>query len=294
MSRMRYRQVIWGDAISYVGQAAAVAALAGLHRLTLVNALLMMAVTSLLATLIQSRSSRLWSRNGLRLLQNAREYWSLGRWMVLSNMLGLVNVQAVPWTLAAFHGPAEAAKLFALGNLLGLTHPALFGIGNLIVPAVSRARAAAGNAAAWRAALWFGSVGALLVIPYYLALLLLPRLGIRCFYGGASPYLGLTTALRLFCVCYILGYASAVLTALLNGMGNSRAAFTIQLSTVVATLLITLPLARFGGVTWGLAGGCTSVFTGVLVGSMLLRKAHGCARDVVRTTDAAHLSPSVA
>jgi O-antigen/teichoic acid export membrane protein len=186
-------------------------------------------------------------------------------------MASVVNLQVVLWTLAAVHGTAEAAKLLALGTILGVTHPALFSVGNLIVPASAKAMRTDGAAGAKRVALSYAALGGLLVLPFYLFLAFEPNLALRCFYGNASPYLALQLPLRLFAAAYVMSYIATVQSALLNGMARSRSALVIQLAMMGATLAVTLPLAVAGGVSWSLAGGCASTLAGIVAGSVLLR-----------------------
>ena len=140
MSVFRFREVLIGDAISYLGQAAWIWSLTRGGSPALWTVFGVMALTSAAGACLQFYQLRLAARVHLNFYNVSREYWSLGRWMALSNLVGVVNVQAVPWTLTAVRGVGEAAKLLAMGNLLGVTHPAVFGMGNLIVPAASRAR----------------------------------------------------------------------------------------------------------------------------------------------------------
>lgn len=293
LSHLRYRTAIWGDGFSYLGQAVCIGLLVhgGVSSLSIVFAV--MAITSLVAAALQIVQLRLTLRSGAPLGKRARHHWKLGRWIAMGNFIGIANIQAVPWTLAAFHGVAEAGKLLALGNLLGVTHPAIFSINSLIVPATARARKTGGWSAAFRAAVHFGLIGALLVIPYYALLLICPHLSLRCFYGAHSPYLGLTTGLRLFAVAYVLMYVSTVIGGLLNGLAKSRASFAIQLGMVSATLLVTLPLAMWGGVTWGLVGAVVSTTAGVIVGSLLLRREKKEGQEICDVMDVAVLRPAV-
>ena len=271
MSQMRHRDAVWGDAISYLGQAFLIAALIQIGKLNLPNVFAAIALTSLLAAAVQWWQIKPRSASRFEITDRASACWNLGRWTALSNMAGVVNLQVVLWTLAAVHGAAEAAKLSALGLILGVMHPALFSVGNLIVPASAKAVRTGGAAGAKRVALSYGALGGLLVVPFYLLLILEPQLALRCFYGNASPYLALQLPLRLFAAAYVMSYIATIQSALLNGMARSRSALVIQLAMVAGTLAVTLPLAVLGGVSWSLAGACISTLAGVFAGSLLLR-----------------------
>jgi O-antigen/teichoic acid export membrane protein len=291
MSQLRYRDAIWGDALSYIGQAALVSLLIWDRRTGLPWIFAAMALTSALGALVQWMQIRPMAVSPTDLVRRARDCWDLGRWNVLSNLAGVINVQVVMWTLVASHGASEGGKLLALGTILGLTHPALFSVGNLIVPASARALRSGGVGAARKIALTYGAFGGLLVIPYYVLLITKPTLALRLFYGASSPYLVLGTPLRFFAVAYIVSYLCTVQSSLLNGMSRSRSALLIQLAMVGGTVAVTLPLAVYGGVVWSLAGACVSTLAGLVVGSMLL---HGSPEnrwgESIVTDDAADLS----
>jgi O-antigen/teichoic acid export membrane protein len=272
MSQLRYRDALWGDALSYLGQAAVIAALIWRRQTGLPWIFAAMALTSALGAAVQWFQIKPAASSLTDLVRRARDCWDLGRWTALSNLAGIVNIQLVMWILVATHGAAEGGKLLALGTILGLTHPALFSIGNLIIPASARALRSGGLSAARKIALTYGAIGGAMVIPYYILLIARPAMALHVFYGAGSPYVVLLTALRFFAVAYIGSYICTVQSSLLNGMARSRSALLIQLATVVVTAAVTLPLAAYGGVAWSLGGACASTLAGLIVGSILLHR----------------------
>ena len=76
--------------------------------------------------------------------------------------------------------------------------------------------------------------------------------------------------MRFFVLAYGFIFISTILTGLLNGLGESRSAFFVQMASVLATLVVTVPLAWWGGVTFALAGGCVSVLLGIITGAVCL------------------------
>jgi O-antigen/teichoic acid export membrane protein len=272
MSQLRYRDALWGDVLSYLGQAAMIAALIWRRQTGLPWIFAAMALTSALGAAVQWFQIKPIAGSLNDLILRAHDCWTLGRWTALSNLAGIVNIQVVMWTLVATHGAAEGGKLLALGTILGLTHPALFSLGNLIIPASARALRSGGVRGARKIALTYGAIGGALVIPYYLLLIARPAVALHVFYGAGSPYVVLQTALRFFALAYIGSYICTVQSSLLNGMARSRSALLIQLATVCVTAAVTLPLAVYGGVAWSLGGACASTLAGLVVGSILLHR----------------------
>jgi len=253
MAHLRHRDALWGDALSYLGQAIAVV---GLHRagsLSPAAAFVAMAATSAAAALVQVFQSGIAAPAWGLLKLRALKFWSLGRWVLFGNLVNVLTVQAFPWSLAVFRGLQQAAALQAIANLLGVSHPLIFGIGNLIVPASARAMAESGVAAAKRAAFSYGSQGALLLGPYLLALFLFPRTALGLFYGQASPYVTLDVGLRIFVVVYALVYLAQVLSSLFNGISRSQFGFLAYLAGGLIALCPGFPLVARAGMAGAFA-----------------------------------------
>lgn len=254
MARLSHGQAVWGDTFSYLGQAGCLWAISRTGLLTLELTFGVIALTSGLAAAVQA------SQIGVKFIALAeirdlgRESWHLGRWVLLANGLNILSIQSLFWALAIFHGPKESASLQAVANPLGATHPILFGLANLIVPAAARANRAGGRIAAWRCTRDYGLLGGALMLPYFVTLLLWPRAALELFYGAGSPYVTLESALRLFVLAYLVTYAAQVLGSFLNGLRRTKAAFLTQLSGGVTGLILGLPLIVYFGVGGACAG----------------------------------------
>jgi O-antigen/teichoic acid export membrane protein len=201
----------------------------------------------------------------------ARQCWSLGRWVLYSNLISLLTVYATPWILRYRFGAGEVAAYVALSNLLGVTTPILAGMSGLIVPAVAKAKTEHGLRAAKAAAASYGMQGAALLLPYYLLLCTIPGVILRLFYGKSSPYLSLTTPLRLFVAIYAMFYIVQMLAGLFNGLGKSQWTFYAQLSAAISNSLIALPLAATIGLLGALAGGVVPLILQLGLGIYFLR-----------------------
>ena len=80
------------------------------------------------------------------------EFWAIGSWSLLNNVVSLLRIQILPWTLAAVGGTAAAASFQAALNVVNLTNPVILGLCNVIPQTAARAQQSGGNAEAWRAA----------------------------------------------------------------------------------------------------------------------------------------------
>jgi O-antigen/teichoic acid export membrane protein len=255
MSRLRFRDAVWGDALSYLGQAACIAYLFVGHRLTLASAFQVMAATSAAAWVFQAGQLKLTLRDFRGASRLIPKFWGVGRWMLLTNVAQAFIDQALLWFLA-LRGTAEVASFQSLLNLLRAMNPVMFAMGSVLIPTVA---AQQGNpAAGLRAARRYGLLGALVLLPYFAMIFIFPGLALRLLYGPNSAYLGLGAELRVLVVASAFIYVTYVLGAYYNGLSKSYTVLRFQLIAAATAVAGGFVLVRQGGVlgaaaTYGLA-----------------------------------------
>ncbi len=266
MAHMRFRDAMWGDALSYLGQATVVFILARIGRLSIENAFGAMAVTSMAAAGLQ------FAQMGIRSLRVEKagvllgRFWNLGRWMVLSNFTGVFSSQFFPWALALFRGIPMAGAFQALSNVVAVTNPIFVSVANLIIPASAKANSERGTKAAFHEAIRYGAQGAFFVLPYLALVLLWPHRVLLILYGRDSSYASLTTALCIFAAVQIVYYAAVVLATLLNALGHTRTTFAILVISALVSIIVGAPL-----IVWaGLLGAIATLALGTLVRTALV------------------------
>jgi O-antigen/teichoic acid export membrane protein len=258
MARLAFGTALCTDAISYLGQAAALWLCARGGQLSPEIAFAVMGLTCGVAGIAQLWFLRdSWhGKPGLR--KHAQMFWATGRWVLGSNVLANLNIQAGPWALFLFRGPAEAAGFQAIANLIGVSHPIMLSLGNFLIPAVARVRAKQGVLAARRVAISQSTRAALLLLPLILLVLLIPRPLLGLFYGAASPYAVLDGPLRLLALTYVLTFwALSIRSFLIAVESKNQAQFLIELCGSALFIAALIPLT----VRWGVAGAI--VATGV-------------------------------
>lgn len=244
MARLAFRTALITDAISYLGQAGVLWLLARNGKLTPEIGFAVIALTCGVAAVVQLSFIRVRLTTPIRLGYWARSFWTTGYWVLGSTLVTNFSIQVVPWALFLFRGPVEAAGFQAISNLLGVAHPIMLSLGNIVVPAAARAHMKEGLFAARRVAMRHAAQGGLLLLPYVAALLILPRQLLGLFYGSNSPYLALDSALRLLTVIYALHYISLSLKFLVNALEKNRPQFVTELcgSLLLAGLIVPLVL----------------------------------------------------
>lgn len=254
MAALHHRTVIWGDALSYMGQAAAVGLLALGQRSRLSHVFVLMAATSLAAALWQARQLGLRRATAAELRQARQSAARLGGWTLASSLASLLSTQGFVWVLTLSRGPAEAASLLAVLNVLGISHPLLFGMTNWMLPATAAAFHRGGQRAAFRAALRSWRPGAAVAAGMLVFLLLQPGLALRLLYGAASPYAGLSAALRWGALAYLLMFGSQLYGCYLLALRRVRRGLGMQLAATGAALAAGFPLAIWHGAAGACAG----------------------------------------
>ena len=253
MSHLQYRRALAGDLISFAGQAVTVLALlrTGHHSLVLVFAV--MIGTSLLAAVVQAAQAELAWTSVRETAQFGAEAWRLGKFALQGSFLSMLLMQAFPWTLAMFYSASAAAGFQAVVNLLALTNPIMLGIGNLIIPATARA-SLHGLRAAHDVLRRYATGGAILLAPYLVLLVALPKLALTAVYGSSSPYLGFERSVRIYAVCGFVIYVGQVFASHLSGLERIDLALRAHWFATIAAVVVGLPLTAtmgMAGAVWG-------------------------------------------
>lgn len=254
IAQRRYSAAIWGDAVSYLGQAIVVFSIIRAQMLSVEMAFLALAVTSLLAALVQATQVRVRRVSRSVLVSSAHEFWQLSRWLLPAFVMGSLTTQAFPWILNWTQGRAHAASFQALINVLGITHPLLWSVSALVVPAVAAVRGERQLAEARRVAWSYTWQFEALVAPYLMALLIWPHQILRLFYGSASPFILLVTPLRIMAITYAFAFPLMVWGAALTGVERVREGFRIQLLGATTTFVVGLPACLLLGVSGAAVG----------------------------------------
>lgn len=263
----RFFDAIWGDGLSYVGQSLGIFLLGCCHHITLESVFACIGLTSLIGFCLQ------WLQIGPRAMQFRKilalgnSFWRPGRWMLLSSLVSVVTVQALSWLLA-IHGIAVVGDYQALVSLIRVANPIIGGISGIMIPAAARARVESGIRAAWHVAIHHAAQGAALLMPYYLVLLTWPHQVLAMIYGGNSPYIHFSGLLRIYVAANILFYFAQMLLTFTTAVEQVRAAFYAQFATMMATIIVSVPLTIFyglPGVVWGVFISIVARFIAALV-----------------------------
>ncbi|MEM6497599.1 MAG: hypothetical protein AAF709_12835 [Pseudomonadota bacterium] len=255
LAQFRHQAAIPGDVVTYYGQVAGVAALSYWGELTLTGALFVMAQAFAAGAIIQAVQLPLAPFRSTSLRATAEEYFSIGGWSLINNLVSLARIQILPWALAATGGPAAAGAFQAALNVVNISNPIILGLCNVIPQTAARAQQSGGNAEAWRAARVYMLMGVPPTFGYYALVLLVPSLFLTLFYGSDSPYTGLTTAVQILVMAWAIGYATEMTCSYLHGVNGAHLALIINSLGAVASIALAIPATQM----YGLTGGCFAI-----------------------------------
>ena len=247
LSQFRYRTVLPGDAISYIGQAIGIFVLYHLGKLTIGTAFAVMAATSAAAAILQALQIGLARMRLSELNATVIDFWSFGRWSLCSNASTIATDFSFSWVLTFARGFSASAVFGVMGNLTKLCNPVMNAVPSVAVPGAARARVDGGLPAAWKATKRYYMLGAAVLSPYVLLLILWPELVMRILYGRGTPYVQYGIAARINIIALILGYMANGIATYLAAIEQTRYNFIASAINAVAVLVIGLPMTYFGG-----------------------------------------------
>ena len=267
--RFRYRDALWGDTISYLGQACIVGLLTLRPGTTLNTVFFTMAATSLTAVALQSWQAGLGLATWTQLRECGTEFWTLGKWMVVVSLTSAAASPVIPWMLNWFHGREAAASYQAATNVLGIANPIILSIPAIVMPAaatfMAKGSAQTGKSLS-RLAMKSMIKFELIIAPWCAFVLLWPHTALIWFYGKGSVYGSQTVALRIGVLVCISSVPMVVFGAALTGVGRTKSNAAIQGAGAVASLVCAPPLIFVGGVAGAMVADSVSRSVRALVG----------------------------
>jgi O-antigen/teichoic acid export membrane protein len=261
LADFHYRAAVAGDGIAYVGQALLVALLAWLDAVTLPAALYIMSATFGIGAVVQASSLRYAWPDVAKARQLALEYFSIGKWSLVTYQLVLFRVQLLMWVLAALGGTAVTASFQAGQNIANMMGPIILGIGNAIPQVAAHAHRTGGVIGASRAAYGYVLFGLAPILPISAAAVLMPELLLRTAYGPSSPYLAGATALQLLAVAGVLDYIAEMISKTLLGAQAGKTASVVNVVAIGAAAVLAFALVG----PLGVIGACIALLIANLV-----------------------------
>jgi len=193
--------------------------------------------------------------------------WKLGRWLVASQVMGVIHGFMPAWLLAVLVGREATGEFVAYFNLAMLVNPIIFAIGNLLTPQAAKTLARSGREAAQRLVLR--------VLFYLLALMTLFALALGVaghtfvqFIYGRSFISSESTAV----VLGLIAITWAITTACASGLvafGRPRWSFVASCAGSIVTAIAIAILAPI----WSVFGATLGIF----LGSIAAAAVHGWA-----------------
>jgi len=260
LANFRFRAAVAGDALSFIGQAVAIAVLAWAGGLTLDTAIYAMSATFVAGALVHASKLHFGRPNIVEAIRLARDYFALGKWSLIYYEVLILRLQLFPWALAATGSTAATAAFQAAANISNVMNPISLGIGNAIPQAAAHAHVTGGVRGAWRTARGYILFGLPPTLVICAAGLVAPQPLLRLMYGTSSPYLDAALAVQLLVIAAAAEYAGDMIGKTLLGVGAGRLA-SLMIAFGLAAAVLSLPLiVLFGVVGASLALAITNLF----------------------------------
>jgi O-antigen/teichoic acid export membrane protein len=272
IAHLRYYEVVWGDVVSYLGQATAIWFLVDKKLLSVENIFLAIAITSILAALIQAIQIKLTWLNWQKFKQTVKVAWELGKWNLLSGFFGMITQHSPPWILAWFHGVPSTAAVQALSTIAGVSNPIIVGTYSVMLPTVAKAGREGGIKAVYKVVIKYALLGAILLMPFFGLMVFFPKTIIGFVYKTDSPFLNSENLLRLIVLGYVILYLSRFPTVILAGLEKSKSTFIGQIISTSSSVFVGIPLIITIG-DWGIVlGTMLSEIMRIIINMILIRK----------------------
>lgn len=255
LADFRYREAVAGDAVAYVGQALLVAIFLRVVPVTLASTLYIMSGTFALGALVHGAKLHIAWPKPTVIWRLPREYFSVGKWSLITYQIVLMRAQLFPWLLATIAGTAATASLQASSNIANMMNPVILGIGNAVPQIAAHAYESCGIRGAVRAASGYVLFGLAPILIICLVGVVLPSPLLQAVYGPASPYLEMGLSLQLLMVAGVFDYIAEMASKTLLGVRAGRLAVMVNVFSLLAALALALVLIE----PLGVLGACVAL-----------------------------------
>ena len=238
LAEFRHQAAAAIDGITYIGAAAAIAVLGKYSSLNLFTALSAMAGTCALALAIQTFQRRATLPSIICDWGLLRNFWMLGQWACVSGLIFILSSQIFPWALAMFNGPAAVAGFQACLNIANVINPIVFGLCNIILPAVAHDYEEGSMQKSWRTARTYIIVGISLISLYAIPVIFMPRTMLLLFYGANSPYANLHYAVSIIVFAVAINSVADMVSEFIYGVKAPKLVVWMDLISFAAAALV--------------------------------------------------------
>lgn len=255
------------DGVSYGGQLVGIAALWRMGRLTEVSAIVVLAITSAVAT-----ATGLWQIRDHLTTDVARvawrtfiaENWRMGKWLTGSTLVSWFSGHLYPVLTAGFVSVAATGALRASQTLLGPTHILLRAVESIATPRAATEFRRAGKPALWLLLRRIMAVTAPAMALYCFAISIFAQPILAHLYG--EQYSRYWWLLIIFAATYFLTFLYTSVSVALKAMEVTSPVFRAYVVSTVIVLTVGLAAVAL----FGLVGAATGILCHSLILNVVL------------------------
>jgi len=241
------------DAVRYLGQSAILLWLLVYVEIDVVEVFLVIAGTSLLATLVGSRHLERpeWNQSSLR--ATIRRHWRFSKWLTWSAIVTWASGSLFGIAAAALLGPAAAGALRAAQNVMGLTNVLFLGLEN-VMPVHAARHFHDGGRQRLVPYLWrMGTMAGLATAAIGAVAAAAPGFWLALLFG--EQYREFGYLLQWFALTQVAMVIRLPLFAGLRAMEQTRAIFISYCWAALFSVVASYPMVYYLGLTGAAAGG---------------------------------------
>ena len=252
------------DAVSYLGQLAALSWLFVVESLSPASALWAIAATAAAAVLIGMLhlGPLDWGRADFSAV--LKRHWRMARWLGITTLIGMTTRMLFPATAGALLGPAAVGALKAAQNLMGIAQVLFFALENVVPRRAAQHYHQSGIFALIRYLVRVASFGGAMTLCVTVFFALAPEFWLRLIFGEEFASYG--NLVRWYAAIYLVSFARIPLGAGFRALEETRPMFLATCVQACIAIAVAYPLISALGVTGVVIG----MLIAAAVGKVLL------------------------
>ncbi len=251
-ARGRIMAALGNDAVSYLGQLAALGWLFVVESLSPASALWAIAATSAAAALIGMLhlGPLDWGRADFSAV--LKRHWRMARWLGGETLISLAAAVLFPATAGALLGPAAVGALKAAENLMGIAQVLLFALENVVPRRAAQHYHRSGIVALIRYLVRVASFGGAVTLCVTVFFALAPEFWLRVIFG--EEYASYGNLVRWYVAISLLRFTGVPLAAGFRALEETRPMFLATCVHACISIAVAYPLISALGVTGVMIG----------------------------------------
>jgi O-antigen/teichoic acid export membrane protein len=273
--QLSFARLQFGNAL-IIDTCVAVAQLTGLYWLALTHHLSVTTAFSVISVACGGAAIGWLLTTNQRLATNRKtlglhwkQNWSFGRWAVAAQLVGFIAPYMIPWVLTFTHGTLATGIFAACMTLVSASRVVTEAIFNLLTPKSAQVYHHGGPSALVQMLVQWGIVVGFLMGLFFVLILLCGEPLLIIIYG--SQYAGTRFPLSVLALAFWIHTMGYTCGSGLYVLERTKENFWADLVSTLLTVLLSIPLIRFAGVSGAALAMLVALGSGAIARTLILR-----------------------